>query len=245
MAVRDHNKHVLFLRSGNLCAFPGCKTHLVEDKTKSDPPSIVGVICHIKGQKSGSSRYDLDMLDDDRDSVDNLILFCPTHHKLVDDQPNEYTVENLQKFKYGHEKWVRERVSREVSNITFSELDVITKYLVENAPSEYEMRVVSPKEKIRRNELSEQVENQIRMGMAQVNLVREFIKRNLDLEFGERLRSGFVDKYNALVKKGLKGDELFYSLFDFASMGNTDFRHQAAGLVVLSYFFESCDVFEI
>ncbi len=185
------------------------------------------------------------MSDADRHSVDNLILFCPTHHKLVDDQPNEYTVENLQKFKYDHEKWVRERVSREVSNITFSELDVITKYLVENAPSEYEMRVVSPKEKIRRNELSEQVENLIRMGMAQVKLVREFIKRNLDPEFGERLRSGFVDKYNALFTKGLKGDILFYSLFDFASMGSTDFGQKAAGLVVLSYFFESCDVFEI
>ena len=83
------------------------------------------------------------------------------------------------------------------------------------------------------------------MGMAQTKLVKEFIKNNLDSMFGERLKQGFVNKYENLAKKEkLKGDVLFDSLLEFSSMSNSDFKQKAAGLAILSYFFESCDVFE-
>jgi len=93
MAVSDHTRHVLYFRSGNQCAFPRCNRELVEEKAESDKHSIVGIICHIKGQKPRSARYDPNMSDEERNGVDNLVVFCPTHHKIVDDQPNEYTVE--------------------------------------------------------------------------------------------------------------------------------------------------------
>lgn len=245
MAVTDRTKHALFARSGNLCAFPSCNTKLVQEKTEKDPHSIVGNICHIKGKKPDAPRYDPDMSDEERDDIDNLILLCATHHKLIDDQPGEYTVEKLNSIKFEHEKYVNDRLCREVSDVTFAELDVITKYLIANTSSESRIHVISPKDKIRKNELSQKVENLIRMGMAQVKLVKEFIQSMPDAMYGERLRQGFVGKYEQLVKnERLKGDILFDSLLDFASMGSSDFQQRAAGLVVLSYFFESCDVFE-
>lgn len=42
----------------------------------------------------------------------------------------------------------------------------------------------------------------------------------------------------------MSGDELFNGLLDFASLGATDFKQRAAGLTVLVYLFEKCEVFE-
>jgi len=245
MAVSEPTKRVLFARSGNLCAFPNCNTHLVQEKTGDDPPSIVGNICHIKGKKPDAPRYDTGMSDQERDAIDNLILLCATHHKLIDDQYNEYTVEKLQQFKLAHEGWVNTQVSREISEVTFAELEVITQYVVSNTTSETKITIIPPKDKITKNQLSQEVENLIKMGIAQVKLVRNFINNMPDPMFGERLKQGFVNKYERLVKEeGLNGDDLFYNLLDFASNGSSDFQQKAAGLVVLSYFFETCDVFE-
>lgn len=244
MAVNDHTRHVLYFRSGNRCAFPKCNRELVEEKTESDRHSIVGIICHIKGQKPGSARYDPDVSEEERDSVENLVVFCPTHHKIVDDQANEYTVKKLQDIKRRHKEWVRKQLSREIPEVTFAELDIITKYLVATCPSDTSISIIPPRDKIRKNELSPTVENLVRMGLARTKLVREFIRRNPDQEFGERLKVGFVEKYNELAKKGIQGNILFDSLLEFASNRSSNFREQAAGLAILSYYFEACDVFE-
>jgi hypothetical protein len=42
------------------------------------------------------------------DDYRNLILLCQTHHKEIDDQPQEYTIENLREIKRKHEQWVDE-----------------------------------------------------------------------------------------------------------------------------------------
>ena len=42
----------LFAHSGNRCAFPKCTATLIDAET------VVGKVCHIKGARSGSGRYD-------------------------------------------------------------------------------------------------------------------------------------------------------------------------------------------
>ena len=245
MPVNERTKRALLGLSGNLCAFPDCNTRLVQIQSSEDPYSIVGEVCHIKGDKPGSARYDASVTEAERHSIDNLILLCSTHHKLVDDQPKEYSVQKLQEFKRSHKAWAMKVLSREIAEVTFSELDVTTKYLIASTTTDSEIRVVAPREKIRKNELSGEVENLITMGLARSKLVQDFLNRNPDPEFGERLKEGFVDEYNRLVEQeGLKGDILFISLLDFASHNSSEVKLRAAGLTVLSYFFETCDVFE-
>jgi hypothetical protein len=41
----------------------------------------------------------------------NLLLLCPTHHDLIDEQAEAYTVERLIGVKETHERWVREQLS--------------------------------------------------------------------------------------------------------------------------------------
>jgi len=76
--------------------------------------------------------------------------------------------------------------------------------------------------------------------------VGSFVKEvaSLDLHFPERLKSRFVEEYRRLLNEGFQGDELFETLMVFSSRGSSDFKQQAAGLAVLCYLFEKCEVFE-
>ncbi len=89
----------LFAVSGNCCCFPKCKNTLV-DKVSG---KVTSRICHIKGKKKGSLRYDLKQTDEERHSFDNLLLMCPIHHDVIDDDDVKYTVEKLKQIKAEHE----------------------------------------------------------------------------------------------------------------------------------------------
>jgi hypothetical protein len=89
----------LFALSGNRCAFPGCPTPLVDRHTGS----VVGEVCHIKGEKPSAPRYDLAQDDRDRHGFENLVLLCNVHHKVIDDGPGEFPVDRLVTMKQQHE----------------------------------------------------------------------------------------------------------------------------------------------
>jgi hypothetical protein len=71
----------LFAVSGNKCAFPDCFQPLVDPASGS----IVGEVCHIKGDKSGAARYDAAQNSKEH-GFGNLILLCGAHHKIIDDK---------------------------------------------------------------------------------------------------------------------------------------------------------------
>jgi len=92
--------------------------------------------------------------------------------------------------------------------------------------------------------LSSSTERLITMGLTQVKQVEKFIDDSPDINFGDRLKSGFVSEYEKLKLGGLNGDDLFIALLEFAQGSNNDLKLRAAGLAVLVYLFESCEVFE-
>lgn len=108
MSITDKTRKVLWGRSGSLCAF--CKAHLVIDASASDVESVVGDECHIISGAPKGPRYDPSLPLDAIDDLDNLLLLCRVHHKLVDDQPETFTAATLKALKANHEKWVKERL---------------------------------------------------------------------------------------------------------------------------------------
>jgi hypothetical protein len=238
------DRKLLWAKSGNCCAFPGCRKKLAQ-KGSTGNKIIIGVEAHIKGEKPTASRYDHKISDKEGNSYENRILLCPTHHTLVDSDVKLYAVENLLEMKEKHEKWVSEKLQREEIGITFSELEVITKFLATvSTEKEEKITVVPLKDKIKKNELTPKIEDYIKIGLLKIKLVKEYIDKNPDINFGKRLKQGFVNKYLELKKSAKKGDELFLDLFEFASNRSQEFKTQAAGLAVLTYFFETCEVFE-
>jgi hypothetical protein len=61
--------------------------------------TLTGEVCHIKGVRPGSARHDTSQSDTERHDYKNLILMCPTHHTVIDDDQDAYTVEYLLKLK--------------------------------------------------------------------------------------------------------------------------------------------------
>jgi len=102
---------MLWGRSGNRCAMPACKRVLYEDETLTDDASLVGEEAHIVARSQDGPRGDSTLTTDERDKYNNLVLLCSVHHKSIDDQPLEYTVDKLHKIKSDHIEWVEKNLS--------------------------------------------------------------------------------------------------------------------------------------
>jgi hypothetical protein len=88
----------LFARCQNQCAFPDCLLPIAEENG-----NITGIICHIKAARPGGPRYDPAQTEEERHSFDNLMLLCARHSKVIDSEPQEYTVSRLLEMKQNHE----------------------------------------------------------------------------------------------------------------------------------------------
>lgn len=89
--------NLLYAKSSNRCAFPGCKNPITFNQT------LVGNVCHIKAAKPGGPRYDPKQTNEGRHGYDNLLLMCSIHNKVVDDDETTYTVDRLKQMKADHE----------------------------------------------------------------------------------------------------------------------------------------------
>src|SRR6185437_11629315 len=89
--------NLLYAKSSNRCAFPGCKNAITDGQT------LVGNVCHIKAAKPGGPRYDPKQTNEERHGYENLLLMCSIHNKVVDSDEATYTVERLKQMKADHE----------------------------------------------------------------------------------------------------------------------------------------------
>ena len=83
------------------------------------------------------------------------------------------------------------------------------------------------------------------MGTIGANEVTKYLENHPDIDFGNRIRERFVNEYYKLRHhENFLDDELFWRLLDFSSLYSNDDKTKIAGLSVLTYLFEKCDVFE-
>lgn len=243
----DKDLKLLFGLSAARCAFPMCREPVIVEKTDVDPAVLLGQIAHIVAHSDNGPRSDRSFPKELRDRYDNLILLCSTHHDQVDGQPNTFTVAHLRQWKTEHEKWVQERLAKEMPLVTFSELEIVTNAVIATAVSiDTDFVITSPAEKMRRNSLTAKSHFQLMIGLSKAKEVGQFVEYiSVHIPtFPEQLTAGFRAAYSDFRSSGLQGDALFQALCDFASGGSTRFERQAAGIAVISYLFEKCDIFE-
>ena len=145
MSIQVHDRKILWGLSGNRCAFPGCNQELLEDKT--DGKIVVGEECHIIARENKGPRGNITISEDEKDKYENLILLCPTHHTVIDGDPEKYTPEKLKEMRSNHEDRIRraladkstfdalyyEAIVRFIdTTMDFEHWDIWTSYLLSN-----------------------------------------------------------------------------------------------------------------
>lgn len=109
MTIRQSDLKLLWGRSGNRCAI--CCCELSFDPQHATAVVPLGEQAHIVAKEPDGPRGASILLPDERDTYDNLILLCPTHHTCIDKVPGDYPVEKLHLIKSRHERWVQTQLS--------------------------------------------------------------------------------------------------------------------------------------
>lgn len=240
---------VLFSRSAGLCAYPGCLKECIKADIDVIDKVMVGAIGHIQGV--AGARYNRDLSRKERDCYTNWILLCNLCHPVLDETDEKgftkYPEETLRHWKSELEAFVRRRIQKEMPEITSNHLQSVTRYVL-NAKelAGVDFTLTEPEKKIEKNKLSPRVTDLLQIGLGKAAEVNRFVEHSsvLEPDFAEQLKSGFVKKYKELWDKDFRGDALFEGLRVFACNASSDSKEQAAGLAVLAYLFERCEVFE-
>lgn len=106
MAMTDRDRKRLWGQAGAACGI--CRKELVEPADHPDDrEALVGDEAHIISESPNGPRGRAAVPGIDFDGYYNRILLCKVDHRIVDEQPHEYTVEKLRELKSEHEQWVR------------------------------------------------------------------------------------------------------------------------------------------
>lgn len=240
--ISKRDERLLHTKSGNRCAM--CKTLLVDVGHPS--AACVGENAHIYGEKPDAARYDPTKDASFVNSEQNLIFLCCNCHKKVDTDVASYPANQLFALKMRHENWVAQKLEEKSISYSFAELEVLAKYLILSPASvctTSSFSLLKIDEKIKKNSLQD-VQRYITMGLSSNLTIADYLNRHPDPSFAAKLTNIMAQKYHELKSNGLDSYEIFAELWNFASGNNSDFSYKAAGLGILTYFFEKCEVFE-
>jgi len=109
--IGDVDRKLLWGRSGDECAFSDCPQVLTQTVARGKRKALVlGEEAHIVAEKDDGPRGDPSMPPGERNSYENLILLCPTHHTFIDkDGGIHFSVLELQAMKQAHEGKIAQR----------------------------------------------------------------------------------------------------------------------------------------
>ncbi|HVW24144.1 MAG TPA: hypothetical protein VHC69_02170 [Polyangiaceae bacterium] len=103
MAISEKDIKRLWGLAAGKCSEPSCTTDCIQF-VETDDPLLIGEMAHViakeakgpRGRKGGGE-----------DTYENLVLLCPTHHRVVDKAPTRFPEELLHRWKSEHETRVR------------------------------------------------------------------------------------------------------------------------------------------
>lgn len=91
-------KNKLAKRVSYICSNPNCRKMTIGPDSKKGINNI-GVAAHICAAAPGGPRYDANMTEQERKSIDNGIWLCQSCAKLIDSDENKYTVSLIKLWK--------------------------------------------------------------------------------------------------------------------------------------------------
>jgi hypothetical protein len=132
-------------------------------------------------------------------ALQNLMLLCPQCHKLIDDQPKDYTRRALSEYKRRHEKWIKQATG--LSQDRKTALIVFTAPIGKQTVSisyDHMLEAVAPRYPISREGLEIDLTNLLEENSAVTAVAKQNIANRLSRYFepkGEWQRTGHVSLF--------------------------------------------------
>lgn len=120
--IPERIRFQLVARAAGRCQFPGCNKVLYEDELTKGPGNISNYAHIIPYRKDGPRGPEtLHERPSNVDTLDNLMLLCWEHHKLVDTKPvpPEYSAKELRRIKKEHEDRIKTATSIQAERKAF------------------------------------------------------------------------------------------------------------------------------
>ena len=105
LGTSDPRRISLWVRAGGRCEFPGCNDYLLDDVATGWTEVYVAEFAHIVACSDNSIRSDARLSKEEKESIDNQILLCPSCHRKIDKKKleGEFDREKLLSYKREHE----------------------------------------------------------------------------------------------------------------------------------------------
>lgn len=105
-SVSTKTRLILWARGAGRCYY--CNRDLIGDLISLSPQLVKGLVAHIVAEKPDGPRGDPIRSPLLVDNVDNLMLMCHDHHRLIDEEkPQEYPESRLLAMKQAHERRIQ------------------------------------------------------------------------------------------------------------------------------------------
>lgn len=132
-----------------------------------------------------------------------------------------------------------------VDRLEMPEIREVIEYLSQEEPPLIPAIANPDPEKLNFNNLSEENAVQMRVGERRAGLVSTYLKGMTNVSAGERIAEAFRNKYSSARVSGMTANQIFGILWRFSGGSHfTEPNQIAAVSAVMSYFFNSCDIFE-
>ena len=103
-SIPEKTKLLLWVGAGGRCQYQGCNDDLIGDFVSGNEDAKFGFIAHIVADSADGPRGDPVESPRLAKCLDNLMLTCATHHKLIDvDEVDRHSVRVLAEMKAAHE----------------------------------------------------------------------------------------------------------------------------------------------
>lgn len=105
--IPEKIKIILMGKSGGKCEFRGCNKIILQE-TLTGKSGIYSNFAHIIADRVNGPRGNKELSPKLAQAESNIMVLCFEHHKLIDENENEYPVVMLNEMKEDHEKYINE-----------------------------------------------------------------------------------------------------------------------------------------
>ena len=131
-----------------------------------------------------------------------------------------------------------------LDGLDFEQLRPVVEHIAKEEPPELPPIDAPSPQKLDANSFSAEIRGMLEAGRTRIGLVRDYFQKHSDPFLGEEIAQGFRERYADLKKDSLLADQIYSELHQFAGGAGGSIQRSSAVLAILTYFFESCDIFE-